>query len=182
MSCQVTQTVPLQTIDYPNGAYLKDMQDELSFLVGSWEGIANQIKYTFEFTFFPQVLQTYENDLYEYQDQLMGKFKAVNLTNNQVLYDNLNAVDMNDYRLRELVLSWQVSFLIRFADTEENCYNSANFRLVKSDFNYDQIIYKEYELGDFGLFYEGGYGCPYYEQQSDIPMYLPTEELILTRQ
>jgi len=181
-SCQVTQTVPLQEIDYPNGAYRKDMLNQFSFFVGSWKGTVNQIEYTFELSFFPQVLKTYENDMYEYKDQLMGKFKAVNLTNNQVLYDNLNAIDIEDYKLLALNISESKVFNFRFLDTESNCFNRVNFKLIKNDTNPNQITYKGIELGEFGLFYDGAYGCPYYEQQSDIPMFLPTEELILTRQ
>ena len=34
---QVTTIVPLSSYDYPNGAYLKDLNNELTFWEGTWE-------------------------------------------------------------------------------------------------------------------------------------------------
>ena len=178
VSCQVTGIVPLNSYDYPNGSYVKDTNNELTFLVGTWEGTADNIKYTFQFTLFTQVLKTYKNGIYEYNDDLKGKFKAVNVTTNQVLYDNLSATEHSDYKILELYIRQQKEFDFRFADTESNCYNRANFKLVKNDSNPNQIIYKDFELGSYG----GFSGCDNFQSQDDIPLFLPTTNLVLTKQ
>ncbi|NQY28326.1 MAG: hypothetical protein HRT69_02535 [Flavobacteriaceae bacterium] len=181
MSSQVTQTVPLHSTNYSNGVYFKDLNNELSFLVGTWEGELNNKKYTFEFTLFAQVLRSYENDMYDYRDDLMGKFKVVDLTTNQVLYNNLNSTNYEQYKISELYIRQQKEIDFLFQDSENNCLNSAEFKLLKDDSNPNQIIYKDFEFNGFGIFYNDTYGCPNYQNQSDIPMFLPSQNLILTR-
>lgn len=182
VSSQVIQTVPLQTLDYTNGTYFKDLNNELPFIVGTWEGVVNNIKYTFEFTLFPQVLRSYEDNTYEYRDDLKGKFKVTNLSTNQILYDNLGVSTHEDYKILEIHISQGVEFKFLFFDTEQNCNNQAHFSLLKDINNLNQVIYKNFELGEFGVFYNDNYGCPNYQNQSDIPMFLPTGDLVLVRQ
>lgn len=181
VNSQVTKTVPLQTLDYSNGTYFKDLNNELPFLVGTWEGVANNIKYTFEFTLFTRVLRRYEDNSYEYRDDLKGKFKVTNLDNNQILYDDLNALTHENYKISEMHISQGVEFKFLFFDTEQNCNNQVHFSLLKDLGNINQITYKDFEFGEFGYFYNDNYGCPNYQNQLDIPMFLPKVDLILTR-
>ena len=177
VSCQVTQIVPLHTIDYPNGAYLKDIDNQLPYFVGTWEGTVNNIKYTFEFTLFPQVLIDYENGIYWYRDELVAKYQAISLTTNQILYSNLDATNYEDYMISESSI-WQDQQFFFFYIDEDNCFNSAEFNLVKNLNNLNEITYKGFELTGFG----SPMGCPEYDSQDDIPIFLPTTEFVLTKQ
>jgi hypothetical protein len=145
---------------------LKDLNDELSFIEGTWKGVINNKQYVFEFTIFHQVLKAYENDLYEYKDELKGKFQVVDLITNQILYDNLNTTNYDDYK--------NLEFDFGFYDSD-NCFNRVYFKLFKN--NLTQVIYKDFELGGFGDLLD----CPAYENKTDIPMFLPIEDFILTK-
>ncbi|OBX23570.1 MULTISPECIES: hypothetical protein [Bizionia] len=41
---QVTQILLLHSFDYPNGTYLKDLDNELPYFVGTWVGEVNNIQ------------------------------------------------------------------------------------------------------------------------------------------
>tara|TARA_R110002012_G_scaffold283090_2_gene473215 strand:+ start:168361 stop:168939 length:579 start_codon:yes stop_codon:yes gene_type:complete len=177
VSCQVTQIVPLHTIDHPIGAYMKDLDNQLPYFVGTWEGTANNIQYTFEFTVFPQVLIDYENGMYWYRDKLEGKYEAVNLITNQILFSNLNAANYEDYMISETGI-WQNQEFSFFYMDEDHCFNTAGFKLVKNLNNLNEVTYKGFELKGFG----SPMGCPEYESQDEIPLFLPTTEFVLTKQ
>ncbi|MDT0294490.1 hypothetical protein ACFQ3R_12000 [Mesonia ostreae] len=176
VSCQVTNIVPLNTVYYSDGAYLKDLNNELSLLEGTWEGTLNNKKYIFQFTVFYQHLETGADGSYEYEDKLSGKFKVIDLGTNQVLYDNLNASNYEDYGILNFIILGN-EFMMGFFDTPNNCYNQADFSIIKDPNNLNQITYKSFEMGDYG----GLTPCNY-NTQEDIPMFLPTQELILTKQ
>lgn len=172
---QITTTVPLNTYNYQNGAYLKDLNNELSFLVGTWEGIVDNKRYIFEFTLFTQHLTSY-NGGYHYTDIIKGKLKVVDLNTNQILFNNLSVTNYNDYQISSLIIKGR-SLHFGFYDNENNCFNSALFTLVKDPTNSTQINYTNFRLNSYG----GPADC-IYENQSDIPMFLPRVDLVLTKQ
>ncbi len=175
VSCQVTQIVPLKTIDEPNGAYKKDLDGILPFWVGTWKGTVDNREYTFQFTKFTQHLTTFSNGDYYYSDMIKAKFKVVDLSTNQVLYDDLNVTEFEDYKIW-LLGNMGEEYFYAFYDTEVNCYNSVKFALIKSVDNSNQIAYKDFKY-DESIYLE----CPY-ETQADIPMFLPKTNLVLIRQ
>lgn len=175
-NCQVTSIVPLESLssEHPNGVYLKDLNDELPFYVDTWVGILNNKKYTFEFVKFTQHLSRYEPDGdYHYCDRLKGKFKVEDLSTGSILYNDLSITDYYDYKLNLLSLRIGASF--SYID-KENCFNSAKFFLLKVAGNSNQLRYKHFRPTDYI-----NIDCPY-ANQGDIPMFLPTGDLILTRQ
>lgn len=176
VSCQVTNIVLLNSVYYSDGAYLKDLNNELPFLEDTWEGALNNKKYIFQFTIFYQHLSTGADGSYEYRDRLSGKVKIIDLATNQVLYDNLNASNYDDYKIEYLTILGN-EYMMGFFDTPSNCYNEAEFSIIKNHNNLNQVIYKNFELGEYG----GLTPCNY-NTQADILMYLPTQEIILTKQ
>jgi hypothetical protein len=172
---QVTTIVPLSSYDYPNGAYLKDLNNELTFWEGTWEATLNNKKYTFVFTKFVQHLYSYAND-YFYRDELLGKYKVVDLTTNQVLYSNITATNYDDYSILGLALrNGDFSFL--FQDDASKCYNSVKFSLQKINGQSNQIRYCNFRLDEYHY-----YDCTNYADQLSIPMFLPQENVILIKQ
>ena len=177
ISCY-SQVVPLKSYDFPNGAYKQDLDLELPFLEGTWEGIANNKKYTFIFTIFPHHLYWFSSDDYYYQDVLVGKFKVTDLSTNQVLYDDTSVTNFDDYKILLLSIMLQNDFSFAFFDTQEKCYNQLEFKLTKSNNNTNTITYHDFEYDTY--LYQLN-NCPYANQQ-DIPMFLPTTPLTLTKQ
>ena len=96
IQCQV---LPLYTPSFErtNGLYLKDLDDVQSFLEGTWIGVINNKEYTFQFVKFPHYLISYGNVNY-YEDVLKVKFKVVDLITNQLLYNDLQIVDFENYK------------------------------------------------------------------------------------
>lgn len=170
---QVTGILPLNSVDLPNGAYVKDLGVQLPYYEGKWVGVLNDKKYTFEFVKFSQHLSQYElGGDYYYMDDLMGKFKVEDLSTGTVLYDNLSAVNYDDYNIFLASLRIEASF--GYLDTI-NCLNSAGFYLSKLPANPDQLRYNNFALNEYLAF-----NCPF-ATQAEIPMFLPTSDLILTK-
>ena len=176
------QTLPLNGPDEPDtGGYLKDMDNVLPFWVGTWKGQVNNKEYTFQLVSFPHHLWSFPNGDYYYIDRLMGKFKVVDLTTNQVLYDDLND-DLNiapfeDYKIRFLSYNPYNGYSFLFLDSINNCFNPVEFKLIKNPNNLNQVLYTEFNYDEI-IHPES---CPYTNQE-DIPMFLPKVNLTLTRQ
>lgn len=171
------QTLPLKGFEEPdNGGYLKDMENVLPFWLDTWEGTVNNKKYTFTLSMFPQYRIDSPSGNYKYKDKVVAKLKVIDLTTNQIIYDESSFTNYDDYIIHGLnVYGIQFDFL--FLDKSERCSNRAEFILVKNINNPNEITYKGFKYRQYG----GLDPCPYANQE-DIPMFLPKEELVLTRQ
>ena len=175
-NCQVTTTVPLTSYNHPNGAYLKDLNDELSYWEGTWNGTLYNKKYTFTFTKFIQKLNGDPNNHYYYEDEIVGKFKVLDLVSNQILYDNSMVTNYDDYSIMGLVVK-NGEFFFKFTDNATKCYNSVKFHLQKINGQTNQVKYTHFSFGDYK-----SWDCPNYPNQASIPMFLPTTELTFTKE
>lgn len=106
----------------------------------------------------------------------MMKYKVVDLSTNQVLYDDLNITNFEDYKVRFASYNNYNSYSFIFMDNNTHCYNSASFYLVKNLSNLNEITFTAFKYDEY--LYRT---CPYTNQE-DIPMYLPKVNLSLTRQ
>lgn len=176
VNCQVTQIVPLRTLSYdmPNGAYAKDLDNVFPFWLDTWEGVVNNRKYTFTFIKFTQQLSTYPNGNYRYEDEIVCKLKVTDNINNQIIHDETSYANYADFILKGNVIIGN-EFYFGLYDKENHCYNSVDFILVKDTNNPNQILYKDFSYDEY-------YECPTYQNQEDIPMFLPKVDLVLTRQ
>ena len=172
ISCKA-QIVPLNNVDSPEGAYEKDLDNVLPFFEGTWKGTFNNKELTLQFTRFPYHFRTFSN---VYTDMLMVKFKVIDLSTNQVLYDDLNITAFEDYKVRSLAYRLN-EFNFSYIDAEGGCYNSIKFTLVKSNTNPNQIEYKDFIYDGYEY-----WDCTSYPNQEDIPMFLPKVDMTLTRQ
>lgn len=175
---QVTVTKPLYSYDpdtHQNGAYYKDLNSELYYWEGTWEGILNNMKYTFVFVKFIQQLNGNTNSNYYYEDEIRGKYQVLDLTTNQLIYDNLSAVNYNDYSILGLAIRNGI-YSFKFEDVASKCYNSAKFILQKISGQPNQVKYCYFRYSDYNYI-----DCPNYPNQISIPMFLPQENLILTK-
>ncbi|MFY0482393.1 DUF6705 family protein [Flavobacterium sp. PLA-1-15] len=172
------QTLPLLTpsFDISTGAYLKDLDNELPYWVGTWKGVSGNREYTFQFTSFPHHLNSFSNGDYYYIDELKGKFKVVDLTTNQVLYNDMMVTNFEDYKIGLSAYGTNIGYRFYYRDDEAHCDNFTGFVLLKSSSNSNQITYTGFEY--YQLLEADT--CPY--QQQNIPMFLPKVTLTLTRQ
>lgn len=179
MNSQVTQTIPMNSsrFEHPqDGVYFKDINNELDYFVGTWEGILDNKKYTFQFIKFVEFLETDLNDInYYYIDCIKVKFKVVDLTINQVLYDDTAITNSDDYKVSGIVLRGG-TFWFSYNDVE-NCHNQVNFDIHKVSNQPNKLKYCYFSYYEFNPYM---FDCPY-ENQDDIPMFLPKEDVILTK-
>jgi len=171
------QTLPLLSPkDAENGGYYKDIDNVLPFWVGTWKGQVNNKEYTFEFVSFPHHLWPFPNGDYYYIDELMGKFKVVDLGTNQILYNDLNVTNFEDYKIMFLSYNAYNGYNFSLFDNDNHCYNSVDFKLIKNPNNLNQILFTDFMYD--GYLHQD---CTYTSQE-DIPMFLPKVDLTLTRQ
>ncbi len=175
---QVTVVVPLSPVTNQNGAYFKDLNNELFPYVGTWEGVLNNKKYTFVFQKFTQHLTTYYpySESYYYRDELMGKFQVTNNTTGEVIYSSLNASSYDEYPIRGIVKPYHGRFSFVFIDTEANCENGLKFMLKNIPNQTNQLKYFRFEYKD-----SWNIDCTTYSSRMDIPVNLPMQDLILTK-
>ncbi|AWM13788.1 hypothetical protein DI487_07875 [Flavobacterium sediminis] len=172
------QTLPLSSLEEPNtGGYLKDIDNVLPFWEDTWKGTTNNKEYTFQFTVFLHHLTTFSSERYYYIDKLVGKFRVIDLITGQELYNDLAVTNFDDYKIELLAYGNNIGYVFSFTDSESHCNNSINFTLLRNGSNTNEIIYTAFEYNQFFLMED----CPY-TNRSDIPMFLPTQDFVLTRQ
>jgi hypothetical protein len=171
------QTLPLLSPEeVNNGGYYKDLNDVFLFWVDTWKGQVNNKEYTFQFVKFTEHQTTYPSGNYHYRDELMGKFKVVDLATGNILYNDLNITNFGDYKINFLSHNIYNGYSFAYTDIESKCYNKADFKLIKDPNNPNQIQYTSFEYYNYLKI-----DCPFANQQ-DIPMFLPKVDLVLIRQ
>ena len=175
---QVTIEVPLSTVTFQNGAYFKDINNELLPYVGTWEGVLNNKKYTFVFQKFTQHLTSYfpYSESYHYDDRLKGKFQVTNNTTGEIIYSSLSASTYDDFPIYGVVKPYHGRFSFVFKDTEANCENGLEFMLKNIPNQPNQLKYFHFEYKD-----SWNIDCTTYSDRMDIPVNLPMSELIFTK-
>lgn len=175
MNCQI---LPLKTFsfDVPNGGYLKDLDNVLPYWEGTWKGTADNKEYTFQFVFFPHQLIVFSSERSYYVDKLVAKFKVKDLTTNNILYDDLGITNFEDYKIKLGSYTNFNGYMFYSQDDDAHCSNMVSFTLVKNNPNLNQATYTAFEYNSYIDF-----DCPYNDQLS-IPLFLPTTNLVLTKQ
>lgn len=169
--------MPLNTTDFPNGAYMQDLDNELPFWIGTWVGETNNRKLTLTFTFFQKQHFIDGSENY-YKDKVVGKFKVEDLLTNTVLYDTSSASQYNEYPVNTSVFR-NIALSCIFQDDASRCFNTATFKLFKISGEQNQVQYKAFSRNSYN---DLPGNCPQYDDIMDIPMPLPTTDLILYRQ
>lgn len=174
----VSQIVPLSTHTFPENAYLKDLNNVLLPYVGTWEGILNNRKYTFVVTKFTQ---NYDDFGKYFKDELMVKLQLTDMSNGVILYDNLSAITYDEYNILGTT-PHKGMFNCYFTDSEANCKNKFEFILKNIPGNPNQKKYCYFAYHQSWNPLSNGYNCYTNIDRYSLPVYLPTEDLILTKQ
>ena len=159
------------------GDYLKDLNNVLQPYVGTWEGTANNKKYTFVITKFTKKYQAFGN---YYLDELKLKFRVTNLSTGVILYDNLDAVSYEQYTIYAASPS-RGMLACFFTDSAANCHNPLEFYLKNITGNPYQKKYCYFREGEWDGYLVGD-NCYNTINRATIPVWLPTQDLILTKQ
>lgn len=160
--------------DQFNGVYYKDLSGIYDPYLGVWKGEANGKIYEFHVIKFVKVRRDYQNGTHNFKDKVRIKFEVKDATSNFILYSSLNNWGVDDYPIHGEIVPQLTLFY--FNDTVENCRNSAQFGLERVTGNPNQLIYSGYRLL--------GPQTPTcsYVNPADIPIFLPTQNLVLTKQ
>lgn len=171
-------SVPLNhdpTIDIQNGTYIKDIDNVFLPYIGNWETTWENKKMTLTIEKVTKQLRTYPNGDYYYRDYLIIKYKIIALPSNFIISNTYNIANLTDAKITSIGTGKdnQLYFIYRDADF---CYNSGEIILRQNLANQNELFYY-YRFDGFWMPED----CPY-ETQQEIPVYLPTINVTLTKQ
>jgi hypothetical protein len=174
-NCSQYTIVPLRTFtDIPENEcyYLKDTNNELQNYEGTWKGIWNNKTVLIT---FKTLMNEYDNTLKYNTDNLMGKFKTLDSSNN-ILFDNTSLTFENAKIFGMGFQKVTDKYLMFYVDKDLCGYNGdieisfANTAKTQLNFSF----HEEEVFIDTDCYF---YGLP----QADRPKPLP-ENIILTKQ
>lgn len=146
-------------------------------LFGKTHGKVQLIIKNIHFTVFLHHSYNFPNGDYYYIDRLVGKFRVIDLITGQELYNDLAVTNFDDYKIKLLSYNQYNEYSFALFDDDTHCGNVIEFKLIKNPSNPNQVEYVSFEYSD----YIPTLDCPY-QNQLDIPMFLPTQDFVLTRQ
>ena len=169
--------VPLNydpTIHLISGTYKKDITNYFGPYIGTWIGTWNNKQFTLQLVKVVKKQITYESGYYYYRDLLIGKYSVIDLTDNSVIDDNLSEPDVNLAKINSLSRPKNNMFDFIYMD-KDNCSNTGIIDLF-GDPTTNHITYR-YQYDEFW----SSQDCVY-SSQDQIPIYIPTVNVVLTRQ
>lgn len=164
--------------DYKKGVYLKDINNVITPYLGTWEGTLSGKKYTFVFQKFLKIRSGSLENFYNYSDCIVAKFKVVDVASSTTLYTSMNATSIDDFPIFGIPIGSDNYMEFIFYDTDANCRNCLEFYFKKIAGNPNQMQYLKYKYGTDARYPDDP--CSY-ANRADIPVFLPPENLILTK-
>lgn len=157
-----------------NGVYYKDLNGIYDPYLGVWKGEANGRLYEFHIVKFIKVRHDFRLGKFHFKDEVRIKFEVRDVGTQFILYSSLSALARNDYPIFGDITAELTIFY--FSDSIQNCYNEALFGLERVIENPNQLNYANYR-------YLGPQKptCSY-ASPADIPIFLPTQNLVLAKQ
>ncbi|GEM53659.1 hypothetical protein EB1_34490 [Empedobacter brevis NBRC 14943 = ATCC 43319] len=176
-----SQIIPLKTplAELPEGAYLKDVNNELNQFVGTWTYTEGSKKYTINFK--KLIKEEFNWGPHYYKDMLIGGYKLE--VNNQIIYNSiLTLYEYYEAPLRGIgFVKNQNKYIITFEDPL-NCDISGNVKIEKDPSNINQLIWKMYREFEMNPNFEK---CPYLHNIDETSTFGDTMslpyEMILTK-
>jgi hypothetical protein len=154
---------------------VKDTENKLPFWEGTWKGIANNKEYTFQFVLFNDQLDTFVNN---YSDELAVKYKVVDLSSNTILYNDLSITNYDDYKIKFASYNPYNGYYFGLFEDDAHCNITLDLFILKYPLTPNQVKMNKFEYSRSTMISSD---CPY-PNLIDVPVYLPTEDLILKRQ
>ena len=158
-----------------NGDYIKDIDNAYLPYLGNWETFWDGKKMNVTIEKNTKQLITFPNGDYYYEDYLIIKFRVIDLAT-QLEFANTYAIsNLKDAKIRSISTGKynQLSFLYMDPDL---CNNSGKIKLIRNLGNPNELFY-QYRFDEFWIPDD----CPYLTQ-AEIPIYIPTVNVTLTKQ
>jgi len=168
LSC--AQIYPLNTnTDVPNGAYIKDLNNELIPYEGTWKGTWDNKTFFLSLNKVKKNMDHKDNNPY-YKDILAGRFKVLDSSGN-ILYDNTSLPDQ-DTKIEGLGFIKNTTKYILFYVDSDICNISGRIYLTFTNSMLDWKFMDTTDIIDSS--------CQYYNS-NPFPQPLP-KSIILTKQ
>ena len=175
-SCKsYSQILPLSTnsLDAPNGWYIKDIDNEFQPYIGTWEYSWDGKKVTFNIEKVEMNEHTFPNGDYFYEDFLVVKYTVINVATNQILDSNTGFVNPKDSKIRSVAVDSQKLFLTYFDHQRCDLHAEIVLKIIPSNLNTLKYI--------FLIDYFDNYNCNYLEPNGDLLPLIPNNVVILTK-
>jgi hypothetical protein len=167
---EVSLTAPVFEIQ--SGTYKKDINNVLNPYIGTWESIWEGKKFMLQIEKDIKRKIIYESGFYYYTDRLIGKYKIVNLSDGDIIENNLSVTNDNA-KIESLARPKDGRFNFIYMD-KDYCSNTGDIVLIGNPLN-NVLIYK--------YFYDDYWNPHYceYTNQNDIPINIPTVDVMLNK-
>ena len=158
-----------------NGDYIKDIDNAYLPYLGNWETQWEGKKMNITIQKNIKQLLTFPNGDYYYEDYLIIKYKIIDLSTQLELANTYGINNLKDAKITSSgpVNNNQLSFLYIDPDL---CNNSGKIKLIRNLGNPNELFY-QYRFDEFWMPDD----CPYLTQ-AEIPIYIPTVNVTLTKQ
>ncbi len=173
---QESVIVPFNTLstEMPFAAYAKDVDNTLSRFIGDFVGTAGNIKFTVKTVkIIKNRSGTMPDGSYYFRDRLAFLYKIENISTGEIIENTLSNTIAQSKAYSNAARNGRIYFL--YLD-ESKCQNAANITLTQDPAQTQKFIYRFYEDGSWW-----SEDCPYASKE-DIPLYLPKEMMVLTKQ
>lgn len=167
---EVPLTTPMFRIE--SGTYVKDINNVLDPYTGTWEALWEDKKFTLKIEKIIKKPHTYESGFYYYEDELVGRYAVIDLSNGNVIENNFDS-QLENVAISSLSLPKDNQFSL-FYSVKDECGYNADLILIGNPLS-NQLLYK--------FFYDDikvGSNCRDVNPD-EIPIYIPTVDVTLNR-
>ena len=137
--------------DLPSGTYIKDINNESQYYIGTWQGIHNNTTIALQIDFYSRSLNENANGLYFYEDRLKGRYKVLQGLPNTTLNPDVlfSSMHISDFRSMPLFSTGfeniaEIEFgNIDFGNIDfERCNIEGDLKLVRNLSNPNELQYR----------------------------------------
>ena len=166
--------------NFPSGTYLKDINNQFQYYIGTWQGIYNNTTIELKIEFFERLKSEYADGTYIYYDRLGANYKVLQglpdtAFNPPVLYNSMHITEVRDMPLYSV--SCGRNNMMEFGYTDyERCNIEGDLKLVRNLSNPNELQYR-FHISPAIIFPTAD--CPF--PNGIVPVPLPSTVLTLTK-
>lgn len=156
LSCAQTYPIyPLNSPEAPSGAYIKDIDNEFTPYLGTWEGTWDNKKITFYLNKLEhKIVETLVG--FKYRDVVIAQYKVIDLATGIIIEDSTTTTDFNSIDLQATTINRNKNFLPFFYDGGlSKCGLSADVFMYRDLTNPNILKYKYYVNGGLEQWRDG---------------------------
>ena len=166
--------------NFLSGTYLKDINNQFQYYIGTWQGIYNNTTIELKIEFFERLKSEYADGTYIYYDRLGANYKVLQglpdaTLNPQVLYSSMHITELMKMPL--LSIGCARNNEAKFAYTDyERCNIEGDLKLVRNLSNPNELQYN-FHISPAIIFPTAD--CPF--PNGVVPVPLPSTVITLTK-